>query len=160
MLYQEFEIPKYDWMVCVFYDTTENDTDDIMEQLFHIGCDSNVAKRAFDNLSSGKKNTGLTFSKGRETCMVLGCTTDRANFAHTYTHEIAHCAMHIAKEYGINPQSEEYAYIVGDLAAEMLPYASKYLCECCSKKKKYAERVHGEDSGFGVTNEELIPYYE
>ena len=90
---------------------------------------------------------------------ILGIATDSENFAHTYTHEIAHCAMHIAKEYGIDPQSEEYAYIVGDLGAKMFPYASKFMCNCC-RKKVYHEREHGEDNGFGVRGRELSYYYE
>ena len=30
MKYQEFDIPKYDWKVYAFYDTTADDIDDIM----------------------------------------------------------------------------------------------------------------------------------
>ena len=89
---------------------------------------------AYLNLYSNQLDTGLTFSKNRKTCIVLGRASDKANFAHTFTHEITHCAMHIANEYGINPHSESLAYIAGDLGAEMLPFASKFLCDCCNKK--------------------------
>ena len=68
--------------------------------------------------------------------------------------------MHIAKEYGIDPQSEEYAYIVGDLGSKMFPYASKFMCDCC-RKKVYHERVHDDDRGYGVSEHgRLIPYLE
>ena len=40
----------------------------------------------------------------------------------------------IAKEYGINPYGEELCYIIGGLGAVMLPYASKFLCDCCRHK--------------------------
>lgn len=135
MLYQEFTLPKYDWSVYVYYNTTEEDTEEVMECLFSMGCDGRTARKAYDNLSSGEKNTGLTYSNHNATCIVLGMATDKGNFAHTYTHEIAHCAMHIATKYGISPQSEDYAYIVGDLGAIMLPYASKFMCDCCNKKQ-------------------------
>ena len=160
MLYQEFELPKYDWHVSVFYNSTFEDREDIMDCLYEMNCNSEIARKAYGNLSSGQKNTGLTFSKDNATCIVLGIATDSENFAHTYTHEIAHCAMHIAKEYGIDPQSEEYAYIVGDLGAKMFPYASKFMCDCC-RKKVYHERTHGEDRGYGVSEYgRLTPYLE
>lgn len=135
MKYQEFDIPKYNWKVYAFYDTTFDDVDTIMECLYDIGCDSHLAKKAFLNLSSGELNTGLTFSKNYQTCIVLGRASDTANFAHTYTHEICHCAIHIANHYNISCQSEELAYIVGGLGAVMLPYASKFLCDCCRNKE-------------------------
>lgn len=137
MLYQEFDIPKYKWKVYAFYDTTFEDCEDVMECLYFLGCNGDTAKKAFNNLSSGDMNTGLTFSKDRKTCIVLGRATDRANFAHTYQHEIFHIGQHIANEYGISCQGEALAYIIGDIAATMLPYASHFLCEHCKNKHKH-----------------------
>ena len=136
MLYQEFKLSEYDWSVYVFYNTTTAHTREIMMCLHDLGCDGNTAYRAYQNLMSGNLNTGLTFSKDRKTCIVLSKATDRENFAHTFTHEITHCAIHIANEYGISQQSERLAYIAGDLGAIMLPYASKFLCNCCNTKHK------------------------
>jgi hypothetical protein len=97
-------------------------------------CNAGVAKQAYENIAEDKPNTGLTFSKDRKTCIVMGRSTDKANFSHTYVHEITHCAIHIANEYGISPQSESLAYIAGDLAAVMLPYASRFICDHCRTK--------------------------
>lgn len=137
MLYQEFDIPKYNWRVYAFYDTTADDLDDIMECLHYMRCNASVAKQACENIAEDKPNTGLTFSKDRKTCIVLGRATDRANFAHTYQHEIFHIGQHIANEYGISCQGEALAYIIGDIAATMLPYASHFLCEHCKNKHKH-----------------------
>lgn len=136
MLYQEFYIKKYHWQVYAFYDTTEDNIDDIMECLYGIGCGANTAIQAYDNIADNRLNTGLTFSKDRQSCIVLSRASNREEFAHTFCHELHHCAMHIAKEYKIDPYSEEPAYIIGDLGKEMLPFASKFLCSCCSKKHK------------------------
>jgi hypothetical protein len=133
MLYQEIAIPKYRWRLFVFYDTTKQDADDVMDCLYDLGCNGKTAKRAYLNLHSDQLDTGLTFSNKRKTCIVLGRASDKANFAHTFTHEITHCSIHIANEYGINPNSEALAYIAGDLGSVMLPYASKFLCDCCKK---------------------------
>ena len=146
MIRQEFKIPKYNWKVFAFYDSTSKDTDEIMDCLYYLGCDGKTAKKAFRSLSFGEMNTGLTFSKDRKTCIVLGRATDKANFAHTFTHEITHCAIHIANEYGISCQSESLAYIAGDLGAIMLPYASKFMCDCCKnhidKSQRKDTKVH------------------
>ena len=129
MLYQEFTIPKYKWKVHAFYDTTFEDCEEIMDCLHSLGCEGKTAQKAFKNLSADKTNTGLTFSKNRQTCVVLGRATDRANFAHTYLHEIYHIGQHIANEFNISCQGEPLAYIIGDLAAVMLPYVSPFLCD-------------------------------
>ena len=44
MLYQEFDIPKYNWRVYAFYDTTADDLDDIMECLHYMRCNTSVAR--------------------------------------------------------------------------------------------------------------------
>lgn len=135
MIYQNTHIKKYNWTIHVFFNTTEKDAEVIMECLYNLGCRGNILKRAKSNLSSGEKNTGLTFSKNKNSCIVLGKTTDKENFANTLVHEIFHCAVHIADEYNIDTRSEEIAYIAGRLGAVMLPHASKFLCECCQNKK-------------------------
>lgn len=134
MLYQEFDIPKYNWRVYAFYDTTADDLDDIMECLHYMRCNASVAKQAYENIAEDKPNTGLTFSKNNQSCIVLSRATSKEQFASTFTHEITHCAIHIANEYGISPQSESLAYIAGDLAAVMLPYASRFICDNCRTK--------------------------
>lgn len=135
MLRQEFYIEDYDWNVYVYYDTTYDDADEIMDCLYNIGCGGDVAKRAFQNLSQGKKNTGLTFSKNGNSCIVLSRATDEANFCHTVMHEIYHLTNHIAKEYRLDVNNEPCAYLAGDIAAIMLPYSSKFIRNCCKTKK-------------------------
>lgn len=133
---QRIELVEYDWDVMIFYDATINDVDEIMEYLYHIHCDGVYAKRAYKNLTSGEMNTGLTFSRKGESCIVLGRATDTQNFAHTLSHEIIHLGHHIAQYFGFSSQGEQLAYLIGDITALSLPYASEYLCKCCAKKDK------------------------
>ena len=137
MLYQEFELPKYKWKIYAFYDTTSDDLESVMDCLYNLKCPSELAKKAYRNISDNKPNTGLTFSKNKKTCIVLGRATDCENFSHTYVHEIFHCAIHIANEYGISTQGEEIAYLAGDIGSLMLPYASPFFCKHCNKGGKY-----------------------
>ena len=42
--------------------------------------------------------------------------------------------MHICSTLNINPFSEEYQYLTGDIGKQMFPIAKKFLCECCRKQ--------------------------
>ena len=75
MLYQEFDIPKYNWRVYAFYDTTADDLDDIMECLHYMRCNASIAKQAYENIAEDKPNTGpytaLNFKSLKSyTCML------------------------------------------------------------------------------------------
>lgn len=136
MKYQEFYIEKYDWWVFAYYDTTAKNIEDIMDCLYEMNCNADVAIQAYDNIAENTLNTGLTFSKNKKSCIVLSRASSKEQFASTFCHELHHCAMHIAKEYRIDPYGEEPAYIIGYLGEKMLPYASKFLCDCCNNKSK------------------------
>lgn len=133
---QRFYLGDYDWEFLVYYNSTSSDLEDIMYQLVSLGCGKRQLMRAKKNISSGKLNNGLTFSKNRVSCIVLGKSSDTMNFANTFAHEVCHSAIHIASYYGFSTYGERLAYLVGDISAIMLPYASKYMCHCCNKKKK------------------------
>lgn len=72
MIVQDFYIPKYDWIVKVYYAVTTYWTSDILCALHRIGCRGEDFKQAYRNLSSGVLNTGLTYSnfEDRETVIV------------------------------------------------------------------------------------------
>lgn len=144
---QRIRLDDYNWDIDIFYDATKVDVDEIMEYLYHIGCDGDIAKQAYENLSSGKLNTGLTFSKNNKSCIVLGRTSDRENFSHTFSHEICHLGHHIANAYNFSAYGEKLAYLIGDISAIMLPYASKYLCDCCSTKNKPKNNIKDYNKG-------------
>lgn len=148
MKYQEFYIKKYDWQIFVFYDTTVNDIDDIMMCLYDMNCNSNVAIQAYDNVIENRLNTGLTFSKDKKSCIVLGRASSKEEFASTFCHELHHCAMHISKEYNIDPNGEETAYIIGSLGKETLPIASKFLCDCCNNKYKHKQNNQNYEGSY------------
>ena len=63
MKYQEFDIPKYNWKVYAFYDTTFDDVDTIMECLYDMGCDSHLAEKAFLNFFGAEKYRRRTIGR-------------------------------------------------------------------------------------------------
>ena len=141
MIHQSITLPKYgDWTVDVYYGVTHFDADEIMENLYNIGCPSEHAYTAYQNITNGDKNTGLTYSNyhNRQSVVVIGVADNPAEFINTLTHEQMHLATHIGKTYGMDMYGEEVCYLVGKIAEKMFAISSKFLCKCCrNKKTKY-----------------------
>ena len=79
MIRQRFTLPKYHWRVYSYYVVTNPNADEILDALVHIGCDVEDLQRAYNNLTSGKLDTGLTYSNSdtQETVMVFAKTSKR-----------------------------------------------------------------------------------
>lgn len=77
--------------------------------------DCPVIQAAVSNIQSGY-NTGFTYSKGNTSVMVINKCTSIVEVINTYNHEKNHIEMHICKELGIDPYSEEASYLSGDLS--------------------------------------------
>lgn len=133
MITQTIYLSEYDWTVHCFYAVSDYYVDDIMTQLWEIGCDGEYARRAYENLSSGQLDTGLTYSNSmrRQTVMVVGKSSSAAEFFNSLLHELKHVEAHITKAFGLNPVGENIAYLCGELGREIYPNVSHLLCDCC-----------------------------
>lgn len=139
MIRQKLHIKEYDWVVHAYFYVSEYYTDEIMEQLWTLGCDVDTARKAYLNLSSGELDTGLCYSnyRHRESVVVIARTSSPAELFNSIHHELCHLQSHIANVYRLNPLGEEVAYLTGEIAREMFPKISHLLCECCRKKDSY-----------------------
>jgi hypothetical protein len=133
MIHKEIYIPEAEWLVHMYFALDTFYIDDIMENLYHIGCDSQRAKQAYENMMADKKNTGFTYSnyRNRESVMVVSKTTSASEMFNTTIHELVNLASHIAHACNYEPTGETIAYIIGDLAKEIYPGISHLLCEEC-----------------------------
>ena len=139
MIRQQFDISKYDLKVEVYYAVDCYYTDEIMGRLYDIGCRGDDLQTAYENLSAGKPDTGLTYSNygTRQTVMVIGITSSAAQFQNSYDHERKHLEAHIAAALGIDPWGEEICYLSGEIGQLMFEKARLMLCDCdCCKHKK------------------------
>lgn len=127
----------YDWDVVVYYDVDEDNADGVMLALQRFGVSAEADRESYALLTSGDPNTGLTISDldRRKSIMVIGRTTSAAEFADTYSHEKGHLATHIAQADGIDPFGEDYQYLAGAIGRQTFPTASRYLCDCCRRRK-------------------------
>ncbi len=134
MIRQIFRLDKYDWRVKVYYAVSCYYTEEIITELRNIGCRGLDLAKAVRNLSACDLDTGLTYSNHatRQTVMVIGMTSSPEEFQDSFDHEKGHLRRHIEKAFGIDPFSEEDAYLSGDIGKKMFPVARRFLCECHS----------------------------
>lgn len=136
MIRQNIYLANNDILVHAYYATTQYYVDEILYRLNEIGCRGTNLRKAEQNLSSGKLNTGLTYysPRHREAVMVVALTSSASEFFNSLMHELSHLTAYIAKDDGLSFTGEDIAYLEGDLAKVIFPAVRKLLCDCCRHK--------------------------
>lgn len=134
MIRQTIDIKALDWQVMIFYAVDTYYVDEIMSALVYAGAKGHILDDAFRSLSVGKLNSGLTYSGNRHTVMVTQLTSSAEEFFDSFIHELEHVASHIIEANGIDPYSEDAAYLKGDLARLMFRECKTLMCDCCRHK--------------------------
>ena len=132
MIYRELHIPKYDWLVHVYYHVTCYWVDEIMDCLEKIDCPDEKLKESYGNLTACKLNTGLTYSnyRLRESVMVISQTSSPKEFLNSIMHECRHLEDHIAIAYKMPVGGEEVAYLTGYIGGEISRDIQMFTCPC------------------------------
>ena len=117
MIKQNIYIPEIGWSLMIFYCPKPNQSQYVLSQLFKAGCVGSNYCRATSLLKSGAFNTGLTYTnkEERQTPMVIGRSSDVAEFLNTMTHEVNHFVEHVMEYLGIEGGNEDEAYFTGEL---------------------------------------------
>lgn len=129
---QVIYIPEYEWTAYVYYDTTQYDTDEILNKLYSLGCSEKGILRTRKQLLGGGYNNGFTYSNRslKQSVVSLGRASEFAQFLNSFVHELQHLSTHIAQANGINLDGEEICYLSGWIAQEMYPILIHYLTRC------------------------------
>lgn len=130
---QTIYLRNYDWNARIFYDTRKEDVKDILSAFhYYTHCTRNQLREIKHFLISDNPDNGLTFSnqEERQSIVIIGHATSLQQFLNTWQHEIFHLVCHITEEYHIDPLSEDAAYLAGDIAQQMHPILSHYICNC------------------------------
>lgn len=128
MIVQDITIKRVGWKVRVYHSVDYVYADEIIDELIRLGCRGEDLKKASRYLWSGLPNQGLTYTRGRETLMVIGYTTSGCEYWNTLDHERLHLLQHITSETGLDPFGEEIAYISGEFSKEVFKCAGNLLC--------------------------------
>lgn len=129
MIHYEVYFDKYRWSVEVFIILSQPDIEEIMSAVERAGGSEKVLKSAYANLMEDF-DSGFTYSnpKYRKSIMVVNRSSSMKEFINTYNHEKNHVEMHICEELGIDPYSEEAAYLSGNMAQQLfLPAVCSFL---------------------------------
>lgn len=125
---QEFTIPKYRWSVSVYYYTDSYDVDTIIDSMKSLGARNMYLEDARENMEQDKLNTGICYSSpSKQSIVVIAKTSSPEEFMNSLAHEQKHLCSHIEQFYNIDSNSEEAAYLAGNIAELMFPLAKKYL---------------------------------
>ena len=117
MIQQNVNIREIGWNLRIFYcPKTTSQCSIVLQRLFNAGCTGKNYRRAMALLKSGAWNTGLTYTnkENRETIIVVGCSSDIAEFVNTLTHEINHFIEHVMEALHIESGTEDEAYFTGE----------------------------------------------
>lgn len=121
MIRQCCVIPSEDWKVDIFYDARPKNADEILDELWDLGCEQRHLYKAEQLLRSGVANEGLTYSNPyeRRSIVVIGHTDDCFQFINSLSHEKQHIEQAICKADRLDPYGEDIAYISGDISQNL-----------------------------------------
>ncbi len=124
MIKDVFQLPN--WKVTIFYESTCNDIDYIVEALEDINCPSRYIREAIHNLETCNLNIGLTYSntKLKSSIIVINKTSSFGQLLNTISHEYFHLIFHIAKTLKIDNE-EELATLNGNLNMRSFDFLQK-----------------------------------
>ena len=135
MIVQDIYLENYDWSVRVYYAVNEYYISNILVDLIDIDCDEEAYFNIKRLMEMRKNNIGFTYSniEERASLVLIGITDSANEFQDTYDHEKGHLVMHISRALGIDPYSEEYQYLAGEVGKRMFRKAKKLLCDTCRR---------------------------
>lgn len=144
MIRQTLYIEKYNWIVYAYYAVDGYYIEEIMEQLYSIGCRGNFLMKAYENMSQNRLNQGLTYSNGkrRRSVLVVGLASSPEEYENSIQHELRHLVDNISDALGLEP-GEPPGYLTGETAMQMHPVTKLLTCECECCKEKLKELING-----------------
>lgn len=129
MIKQNIYLKEYKWYVTVFYNTSIDNLNDIINKLKEMDISKNDLYLAYENIIDNKINTGFIYTnfKKRETLITIGKANSKEEFINTVVHEANHLQSHIATYYDIDEKGEEVSYLIGDIVKRMYSIFKKII---------------------------------
>lgn len=135
MIMQDIYLEDYNWDIRVYYAVDQYYISNILIDLVDMDCDIDAYFKIKKLMEMRKKNIGFTYSNIEKRCslILIGITNSAEEFQSTFDHEKGHIVMHISRALGIDPFSEEYQYLAGEVGKQMFAEAHMLMCENCRK---------------------------
>lgn len=125
-----------DWTVDFLFAHRRNDPVGVLAVLRSYGAPASLVEQA-DELMAAGPNCGFTFSNSdRRLCLTwIGPQTEGSEWVNTTVHEIVHVAIAISSDAGIDPYTETFAYLVGDITEQVSDLLCLLACDHCREGK-------------------------
>ncbi len=133
MIKQGFAIGNFKWYVMCFYNiATEENLREVNEALRAQGVDINQREKATEILK--KPNTGYTHTDmaNHSTIICVAQFSEYPELFSTIAHEIRHATNHIAEYYNVPLDSEDAAYLEGEIARNVYKAIALIICPKCN----------------------------
>ena len=131
MIQTGFWIGERDWWIMASLNVGEKDLGEIYDALMACGSSDIEARRACMVLSRRNNGYAFTDAEGQYTLMFASKADSAEELYDTIQHELKHTTEHISSYYGVDPKSEEAAYLQGEIAKMMFPAVAMAVCPRC-----------------------------
>lgn len=134
MLTRKIQIRR--WEVLFLFSFDIDDMERIWDALSWADAPDSIFQKVSENVSAGALDEGFTFSNPRlrRTVFAIGKTSSGPEVLDSTVHEIIHICQHIAAEDGIDPFSEKFAYLGGDVSREVSDIVCELSCPHCNRR--------------------------
>ena len=130
-----FFIGNDDWWLMATLDISdEDDLREVYESLLSVGYSDYKARKVCHTLSYPNTGYTLTDYDGKYSLVFISRATDASQMYDSIDHEKKHVVEHISSYYGVNPKSEEAAYLSGELGRLLFPAVTYVLCPQCERR--------------------------
>jgi len=121
------------WIVDFLFAERRYDIEGTTACLRHAKAPEYIIDHAVELMEQGSPNTGFTYSNALvfRAVVCIGPTTSGAEFVDTLVHEVHHLAVAIARELGVDLESETPAYLAGDTLRALADTVCRLGCEHC-----------------------------
>lgn len=125
-----------DWDIRFLFSFDKSDKAKVLGSLFWANAPNSIVSQVSKNIEAGRLNEGFCFSQPslRRTVLGTGIASSGPEVLDSTVHEIFHIVQHIAMEDGIDPYSEEVAYLAGDISREVSDIVCELSCPRCHEK--------------------------
>ena len=136
MVQTGFWLGRRDWWVMATFDIDgERDLNEVYESLLSVGVSDYKAQEICMTLSQPNYGYTLTDYVGKFSLVFISRATDASQMYDSIDHEKKHLVEHISNYYGVDPKSEESAYLSGELGRLIWPAAAWVLCPRCRESR-------------------------
>lgn len=136
MIVRRLRLQRWDFEFYFSFDIYDKER--ILDALFWADAPDSLVSQVSENISAGRLNEGFCYSNPwlRRTVLGTGMASSGPEVLNSMVHEIIHICQHIALEDGIDPYSEEFAYLGGDIARDVSDIVCELSCPHCNNRRE------------------------